>query len=194
MEGESCITTRIEGILINVDPAKFFQMMTDLPTMLKCEPPMKQLKCLEELNKNSDVIYIEAKCPFPLSDRDFIQQRLFVGNKEDPKLIKKLGLYDWKHRYYVVIQESVEREDYPPQKSPVRGTVKMSYWLLEEDPLEKNTVKFKAVACQDIGGKVPVSLLNSLGPKEAHRMFGLMMDNYVRIFGNTEEDSKTKKK
>ena len=184
MEGDSHITTRVEGTLTNVTLEKFFQMMTDVTMMQKGDTPLKEIKVIEKVSNNSDIIYLKINFPFPLSDRDFLQQRLFLGNKEDPALVKELGLYDWSHRYYVFIGHSIERADCPPKKDVVRAHAKMNYWILEEDSQSWNKIKIKQVACQDMGGNIPTSVTNTLGVKGAQKRLESFLDNYHRNYSS----------
>lgn len=187
MEGDSLITTRCEGSFKDIDIDEIFRMFTDVSIIEKTEPKPKQIKIVEQISKNCDITYVEAKLPFPLSNRDFVSKRLYLCNKDDAELVKKLGLFEKKNKYYVVFQQSVERPEYPVRSSPVRGEIKMSYWIMEEDPVDKTILKFKAITCQDIGGNMPVSLLNKLGPKATNQFFGQFLDNYHKIFGKTSK-------
>ena len=181
IEGDSVITTKVEGTL-NASAEKLFKMMTDLPTMQKCDLPLKNLKCVEQHSRNSDTIYFEMKVPFPMSNRDILNQRIYLGNKEDSALVKELGLYDWGHTYYVILNQSVERADCPPQKGIVRANTKMNFWLIEEDQRESGKTKVTQVVSQDMGGSIPASVLNSIGAKGATKRFEGIMENYGKLY------------
>jgi hypothetical protein len=158
--------------------------MTDIPTILKGDTPLKEIKCIEKISNTSDIVYLEMNLPFPMSNRDLLQKRLFLGNKEEPTLVKELGLYDWSHRYYVVLGKSVERADVPLKKDIVRAKAKMNYWLIEEDPQSWNKTKITQVACQEMGGNIPNSVLNSFGAKGAHTKMEKLRENYTKIFSS----------
>jgi len=177
----------IEGTIKGVKPANFFRMLHDPECMKKAKPAPKEFKVVEKINDNADVVYIHMPLPFPMSDRDFVYQRLYLNNKDHAKLVKQLGLYDKKHKYYVVMVKSVERDDCPLYDKLVRAEIKMNYWLIEEIPGEKDAFKFKTKVCQALNGKVPLFVVNDLGPKMSHKMMGEMLDNYKRIFSEEQK-------
>ena len=125
-------------------------MTRDLSYKLKEKDPPKQLKLVEKTSPNSDVIYTEIHNPFLTPNRELVQKRLFVGNKEDPEVVKQLGLFDWSHRYYVILVQSTERPEYPVSTERVRGVTTMAHILLEEDPNENGAVKATFLICQDL--------------------------------------------
>lgn len=161
-------------------------MVHNTSYMVKNEPSPKQLKLVEQVSKNSDIIYVEIDLPFPLSNRDFVHKRLYLCNKEDPELVKKLGLYEKDSTYYVIMIEATQRPEYPPKNSPVRAEAKMNYWLIEEDPNDKNTTKITGVICQNIGGNVPIAMQNKMVPKRAREILEKQLGNYAKHFGSSQ--------
>jgi len=186
MEGETTVTLCIEGRLQEVNAENFFKMLFTPEYVEKSGEPPKQYKVVETIDENTDILYVEAALPFPMANRDFIQKRLHISNKEDPKVIKKLGLYDYEHNYYVLMIESIERDDFPPHEKIVRAHVKMNYWLIEEIPGEKNSFKFKTHVCQTLNGSLPLFFVNDIAPKMSHKMMEKMLDAYYKIFGKPE--------
>jgi hypothetical protein len=178
LEGDTAITTFTEGTFTNVAPEKWFQMMSDIPTILKGDTPIKEIKCVEKISNNSDITYFEVNFPAPMTNHDFLQKRLFLGNKEDATLVKELGLYDWNHRYYVILNQSIERDDVPHKKDVVRAKAKMNHWLIEEDPQSSNKMKIRQVACYEMGGN---NAPNS--DRGAHKRMEKWRENYTKIFG-----------
>jgi len=142
-EGETVITLSIEGTIKGVNAEKFFRMLNDTECAKKAKPAPKEFKILEKINDNVDFVYIHMPLPFPMSDRDWVQQRLYLNNKDHAKLVKQLGLYDKKHKYYVLAVKSVERDDCPLVDKLIRAEIKMNYWLIEEIPGEKDSFTFK---------------------------------------------------
>lgn len=186
MNTENEITTRIEGSLANVAAENLFKMMKELPIMLTCGAPLLGLKNVEKLSSNSEILYFGMKLPFPFTNRDFLQKRFFFGNKEDPRLAREFGLYDWSHKYYVLMNRSIEREDYPHRQDFVRAQAKMNYWLIEEDPVERTKVRFRQIACQNMGGKLNVPFVNAMGVRTAPSRIETILEHYRQIYGSKE--------
>lgn len=157
-------------------------MRTQIPLMVQCNPDTEVIKLVEQVSKNTDVIYCAAKMPFPLSDRDFVQKRLYLCNKEDPELVKELGLPEKENKYFVIIAGNHDSLEYPAQTKPIRGKANMNDWIMEVDPNDENSFTFKAFANTDVCGNIPTGLLNFAGPKATHDLFGQVLANYLRIF------------
>jgi len=183
LEGEPTVTIRFEGTLKGISAENFYKMTQDTTIRIKWDPVPKQLKVIEKTSENSDVIYVEANLPFPMSNRDFVQERLYLNNVDHAELVKELGLYDKPNKYYVLLIKSTEREEFPPKDKPVRGNTKMSYWFIEEDPSDKNSAKVVVLQCQELKGMIPVMLVNKIAGGFPHKIIGAMLDNYPKLFG-----------
>lgn len=183
IEGATSVSVRTEAILKGVDAAKLHKLLSDIHLNTKGDPLTKSVKVVEQLSPNSDVVHIEVTLPFPLSNREFLVKRIYFNNKDNVDLVKKLGLYQKDHIYYVIMVESTMRPEYPVKSSPVRGHTKMLYWLIEEDPKDKNTARAITISSQDIGGNVPLSLQNKAVPQKAHEAIERHLTNYINHFG-----------
>ena len=160
-------------------------MMNDIECLKKTKPTPKEIRIIETVSKNVDYMYYHTPMPFPMSDRDFVQKRVYLNNKDDPELVKQLGLYNQEQKYYVMMAKSVERSDCPVKGKLIRGEVKMDYWLIEEVPGEKDSFIFKSKTCQALNGSIPLFILNDMGPKMAPEMMREMLNTYKEIFGNS---------
>jgi len=180
--GESAVTMKIEAKMKGLKAENLFLMMKDLSYRAKMEHAPKQIKLVEQISRNSDIIYVEIDLPFPLSNRDLVQQRLYIGNKEDPELIRKLGLYNCPHRYYVLLTQSVVRPDIPEKKKPIRAETKMNYVIIEEDPNDPSAAIMKVVTCQKLNGGVPDVLVNKVATKIPHKLMEAIINSYSKFF------------
>ena len=183
IEGDDVVTVKVEAIIRGLKAENIFKMQSDLEYKSKLNNAPKQLKLIEQTSKNSDIIYIEVDLPFPMTNRDFVLKRLYMGNKEHPELIKKFDLYEWEHRYYAIIVQSTEREDYPRKDKPVRADSKMNHWLIEEDPNDKDVVKVKLLSCQKMNGNIPNMMMNKAASSIKRTMIEPILDSYVKLFG-----------
>jgi len=113
---------RIDAVLRGVEIDNLVLMTRDMNYRKKALHPPKTIQLIEN-RKNADIIYVELDLPDSLINRDLVQKRLFVGNKEDPELVKELGLFDWDHRYFAVLIEPTQRLEYPPMYPPIRGQI-----------------------------------------------------------------------
>jgi len=187
-EGETVITMSMEGIIQGLKLENFVRMLYDTELAKKAKPAPKEFRIVETINKNLDYVYIHMPLPFPMSDRDYVQQRLLLNNKDDAELVKQLGLYDKEHKYYVFMVKSVERSDCPEINKLIRAEIKFNYWIFEEVPGEENSFTFKTRVCQALNGSVPLLFINDIGPKMAPKMMGDMLDNYKRIYGDFDKN------
>ena len=174
---------RIDLTITDITAEQLFILYSDNETRLKMDHAPKVLKTVEQLTKCSDITYSELHLPFPMSNREFLHKRLFVGNKESPDVIKEFGLYDWDHKYYVLIEESIERPDIPVKSSPVRAETKFSYNLIQEDPNDSGVVKIRTVSCTKMNGYIPTALFSSMGSQIAAHMIDGLKDGSKKIFG-----------
>ena len=177
-------TIRIDAILKNINPDNIMAMTRDLSYKAKEERPPKQAKIVENTSENSDISYIEINLPFPMTNRDFLQKRLFINSKKDQELLQKLGLFtNWEHSFYAVMMTSVERADYPVKSKPIRAETRMNYMLFEEDPKDKTVLKVRWVLSQDLRGDLPKFVINAMGEKVPRKMIADLMGNHNKWFG-----------
>ena len=181
-ETSSGLTIRIEADLRGVKAENFVLMLRDASYREKMEGPIKKFKIVENTSKHTDVTYHELSLPFPLTNRDFVQKRLFVSNKQEPELVAKLGLFKWDHAYNAILIQSTERSEYPVKSSPIRGETSMHYTLLQEDPYDKTLLKMKIVICQDLNGSIPSVVMSGAAEKMAKGMLTDLLKSYKKCF------------
>jgi len=174
--------TRIDAVLKGVKAKNIMLMSRDITYRKKADHPPKKIKMIEKTG-NTDIIYVELDLPHPLINRDMVQKRLFVGNKENPELIKKLGLFDWEHEYFAMIVEPTTRPEYPSQNMPIRSEMKMHHMLLEEDPNDKTALKVRLIAEFDMCGDIPDPFMNAIRQNAPYRMMTSILTCYSKFFG-----------
>jgi len=177
-------TTRVDAVLRGVKAKNLVLMTRDITYRKKAKHPPKKIKLIEN-NKNTDIIYVELDLPHPLINRDLVQKRLFVGNKEDPELVKELGLFDWDHEYHVTLIEPTQRLDYPPVEPPIRGQ-NIHYMLLEEDPNDESVLKVRLVMSTDLSGDVPSVFMNLIRQNAPYQLMRSIMTSYSQFFGKSK--------
>jgi len=183
LENTKCgFTTRIDAILRGVKAKYLVLMMRDILYRKKAEHPPKRIKMIEK-RKDTDVIHVELDLPYPLINRDLVQKRLFVGNKENPELVKKLGLFDCSHEYHAILVEPALRPECPAVCQPIRGEMKMQYMILEEDPNDKNVLKMRFVMDMDLAGDIPEMFMNAIRQNAPFRTMTSLLTSYNKFFG-----------
>ncbi len=175
-------TLRVEAVLKGAKAENLVLMLRDVSLRDKMEGPVKNFKIIEETSKNTDVVYHELSLPFPLTNRDFVQKRLFVSNKQDPELVAKLGLFNWDHEYTAILVQSTERSECPAKSSPVRGETIMHHTLLEEDPHDSTVLKVKIIVCQAMNGNIPQGMPSAAGEKMPRNMITDLLKSYKKCF------------
>lgn len=184
-DAASGFTMRIDAVLKGVKAENIVTMQRDISYRGKIGKPPKQIKVVEKTSKNSDIIYIELGFPFPMTNRDIVQKRLFVSNKQDPELVQKLGLFDKSHAYHAVLIQSTEHKEYPTKEKPIRAETQMYHTLVEEDPNNKNVVRMKMVIQQQLNGDIPKVMINALGSKMPKTMITGLLTAQKKYFAKS---------
>jgi len=174
--------TRVDAILRGVKAKNLMLMSRDILYRKKAGHPPKKIRIIDK-RKDTDVIYVELDLPYPLINRDMVQKRLFLCNKENPELIKKLGLFDCSHEYHVMLVEPTTRPDCPVMAQPIRGEMKMQYMLLEEDPNDKTALKMRLIMNMDLAGDIPEIFMNAIRQNAPFRMITSILASYSKFFG-----------
>ena len=139
---------------LNIPPATARRYFTPGPKGLrdKFQKGMKEFKVIHEADK-----YVIAHEVFAgnmiISDRETVS--VYGGEDECD-----IGAY--------MIHSSVQHPDYPPQAKPVRATKHIAGQMLLRVDGDLNKCVFHGVGLFDMGGKMPVSIIQSFQPK---RMF-----------------------
>jgi len=176
-------TIRIDAVLKGVKPENIVTMTRDMSYREKEERPPKHYKIVENTSESSDISYIEINLPFPMTNRDFLQKRLFLHSKKDQELVKRLGLFNWDHTFHVIMMQSVQRADYPVKSKPIRAETRMNYMLFEEDPKDSSVLKVRWVLSQDLRGDLPKFVINAMGEKVPRKMIADLMSNHAKWLG-----------
>jgi len=179
---DSEIQMNIKAVLSGVKACNIFKILKEPEFREKIGRPPKIFEIVEQTSDNSDVIYLEIDLPSPLINRDFVQKRLYLGNKEDPELIELLNLYKSEHSYYLIVTESTERPEYPEKDKPVRGDTLINYTLIEEDPKEEGLVNINLVFHQKLNGNVPKGVLGKAASQMPCKMMGALLECHKKFF------------
>jgi len=181
-ENKKCgFTTRVDAVLHGVKTKNIILMMRDISYRKKAPHPPKKIKMVTKTG-SADIIYVELDLPYPLINRDMVQKRLFVGNKENPELARRLGLFDCEHEYYAVLVEPIQRPEYPARSVPIRGE-NVHYMLMEEDPNDKSVVRMRVVMSMDMAGDIPPVFMSAIRQNVPFRMMMSKLTCYQKFFG-----------
>jgi len=179
---DSEVQMHIQACLSGVKAKNVFEILKDPSYREKIGRPPKIFEIVEQTSPNSDVLYLEIDLPSPLMNRDFVQKRLYYGNRENPELVDLLNLYKVDHRYYIIIIESTERPEYPEKDKPVRGETVINYTLIEEDPNDKDLTHVKILFHQRLNGNVPKGVLGKAVSQMPCKMMGALLECHKKFF------------
>jgi hypothetical protein len=140
----------------NVDPTTMYDALHDPAFRKSWDEKMKEGFNIVQLDERNDIGYYSAKFPFPLGDRDFLNQRMWM---------------EFDNGEYIIKNYSVQHTDCPEKKGSVRGISIITGYYLK--PLEGGGTDLLYITHSDIKGSIPHWLLNSA----TQSMAPTMMDN-----------------
>ncbi len=129
---------------------KFRQIITDIDNYHEWLPDCKSAEIVERPNPNEITYHMMIKAPFPISDRDVIQQ---------------LILSETRNRLIVEITSRPDRIE--KVKNYVRMKIAYGRWTIQQATDEEIDIEFQYAA--DPGGNVPAWLVNSFVVKNPHK-------------------------
>lgn len=157
-------------------------MFLDPEKRMQWDNRVKAFDLLEVLDSNIDVCYTEINFPFPMSNRDLVQVRYFVDSKNDGDLIKKYGLPEKSHRYFLQTNRNITREDCPEKSGKVRAEMIKYGWILEEIPDKPGYVSYKCVIQQDVKGLAPTMLINKFAASTCSKGMVGFLEGYKKLY------------
>jgi len=127
-----------------VPPAVMYDALHDPDFRKSWDTNMLEGYNLCQLDARNDIGYYAAKFPFPLANRDFLNQRMWM---------------EFDNGEYIIMNRSVQHAECPPKKNFVRGlSYQTGYYLL---PLEGGGCMLYYMTHSDPQGSIPHSVLNS---------------------------------
>lgn len=167
-----------------LDPKLFLEMNSSIDDRKTWDKFCKEIRLIERISDNSDIIYYQWTSPaFFIKNRDYVIERYWFNNKDDADLVKKYKLPFKENNYWVIFNQSIEHASCPPIPKIVRAKLVFSLYFIEEDPLNPNTFTLYGIEKNDLGGRIPYWILNSIYsffgdqvPKELEEAY----ENYVK--------------
>lgn len=134
---------------VNGSAEKVFRLIYDLNYRAKWDRVFSNLKIVKILNQNIDLMYTYLKAPVFVTDRDFLQKRVYCRN--------------YKGTDYIIAFRSVEDPDLPQLKNVIRAHTFISGYVITSTGPDK--CKLSLVSQADIKGYIPKSLINAVAAK-----------------------------
>lgn len=163
---------RSEAVIEGVNIDKFAKALSDLRS--EWDERIKDTKVILELPEGK-VGYSVLNTPFPLSDRDAVIKLYRICNKTHSDLVKKYGLPTVDYKYYLILDESVEIEEYPKKKGKERAQLN-SFYMIEEVTDKKDCFKVRTSMRNDLGGSIPDFLMNTMAKKMPKKIFNDLVE------------------
>jgi hypothetical protein len=170
--------TKTKVVFKNMHVDVLYKMILQPEVIKQWDKNHKKVHVIEQLNPNEDIIYVEANVPAPLANRDMIQYRCYFNNKSDPDLVRKYNFYEKDNKYYACYFRTIDRHDIPEVKDVVRAEIKLSGWILEEDPANPRDTIVHLVNLSDPKGSIPPFLVNLVTAQFAGKFISSIYDNY----------------
>jgi len=171
------VSIKYDAIIKNVDINKWAKV-SQQEHRKKWDPFLKHM----EHTPNDDgtkLVYLQAKMPFPLTDRDMVQRSFTICNKTNVDLITRYNLPQHKGTYYFGMIEPAMSSRYPERRDHVRGETRQATFV-EELP-DGSGIRIRSVNKSDIKGDVPKTLLNALAGKGPFKILGKQIEMYPKL-------------
>jgi StAR-related lipid transfer protein 10 len=128
---------------------------------------------IEQLNATNEVGYYAAKSPGPISNRDFVNQRVWRADADKGE--------------WLIINWSVQHDDYPEKKGFVRAQSILSGYMMRRSA--NGGTDFTFVSQTDPKGWIPTWVVNSVTGKLAPRV-AKMLHEVTQKYPEWKKDNK----
>ena len=176
----SLVYNRFTAKLENVDMDLLFKLFIDLKNRKYIGEGSKEM-IIEQLSDYADVMKVERKMPFCISDRENVVFRCYVNNKTHPHLVKKYGLIEREEPYYAIYMRSVHRDDVPVQEGRLRTTTILSGWVIERDPANPKNTLVQAITHTDFKGSIPNWIMSKIVTHMPKKIMGQFVEGYRKF-------------
>lgn len=174
---ENVATIKYDAVIKNVDIDKWAKVGQQ-EHRKKWDPYLKHME--HTMNEDgSKLVYLQAKMPFPLTDRDMVQKSLTICNKINTDWISKFNLPQSKNTYYFGMIQPTLSNLYPERRDHVRGETRQAT-LVEELP-DRTGIRIRSVNKSDIKGDIPKTLLNSLVGRGPFKILSKQIEIYSKL-------------
>lgn len=129
--------------LFGLTPMECYKCIYDFDVRAEWDCIFSEYEVVDTLNKHQDIIYMRLKCPWGITDRDFLQKRTCTTNYKG---------YDFLMHF-----EHAEHPDKPNRKNHIRAITIISGYLFKTSPDNPNNTDVYIVAQTDVKGMVPVA-------------------------------------
>lgn len=139
---------KVRALFPKVEPGTMYDALHDAKFRRSWDDKMVEGSNLIRLDARNDIGYYSAKFPFPLSDRDFLNQRFWM---------------EFDNGEFIIMNRSVKHRDCPEKKDFIRAVSMITGYYLR--PLDGGGTELLYITHSDIKGSVPHVLLNSATQK-----------------------------
>lgn len=153
----------------NTSIDKFVNISTNMELRPKWDDKLKEAKLITKISETSDIYHLKISMPFPIKNRDAVQKRVILCNKTHPELIKKYGLPEKEHKYYIIINEPIGLVETQPTSDYERSYL-FAFYMIEEIPSNPSDFKVTMIGHSDLGGMVPTWLVNWISVKAPNKI------------------------
>lgn len=151
IEGSPFMMIRAWAKFKDVKASCVYNVLQDATYRRTWDPNMLEGSQVEVLDDVNEISYYAAKSPGMIGNRDFLTHRSWKEDKEND--------------VYVILSNSVEHPNKPPQKGFIRGHAFVTAYYLKPDPEDPNSSELWYTTQTDPKGWIPAWLVNKLAGK-----------------------------
>jgi StAR-related lipid transfer protein 10 len=144
MPGAGLNIVKVNALFPKVEPETMYNALHDAQFRKSWDEKMKEGCNIVNLDTRNDIGYYCAKFPFPMSDRDFLNQRFWM---------------EFDNGEFVIMNRSVRHASCPEKKDIVRGVSIITGYYLR--PLAGGGTELLYITHSDIKGSIPHMILNT---------------------------------
>jgi hypothetical protein len=144
MPGAGLNLVKVNASFPKVEPETMYNALHDAQFRKSWDEKMKEGFNIVNLDTRNDIGYYCAKFPFPMSDRDFLNQRFWM---------------EFDNGEFIIMNRSVRHSSCPEKKDIVRGVSIITGYYLR--PLKGGGTELLYITHSDIKGSIPHMILNS---------------------------------
>lgn len=155
-------------------PIHVFNLLYNLNLRKKWDKILSKWSIKKKIDKNTDIVYSYIKAPFIVTDREFLQKRVFYKN-----IFIENQKFD-----FIIAFGNFFSEEFPVGKNVIRADTKVSGYVIREVLVgEGKGTELTMISKTDIKGLIPKSLVNHHAKKKPvswAMSFEKTLDRYVR--------------
>ncbi|KAL0478340.1 hypothetical protein AKO1_010353 [Acrasis kona] len=157
-----------------------YALSCDLKVRQLWDPVYIQVKDVERLDEEADVIYTQLRSPKPVTNRDSCLLRVTKMKKNEDKSTKQFD-----NKTFIVFMRTTSHEKCPVTPQFVRVTAPVHAYYIEPT---KNGCCMFVLSEHDLGGYIPQFVINLIASRSPVQWYTSVADVSNKVYNNIKKD------